>query len=362
MIVDSHAHVFPPMGGAAGHRTARQHQRYVQHMLMFHHQPVRRVDDNSILDRQTLVQGDDYSLESLTDVNFRGGDYGKFIWTVDGVDYSKQYLPPTMTSLHSPPELMVAQMDYVGVDRAVLHNGHSYGRLNRYLSDAVRRYPDRFWGLALVDEWRVDQPGQVRSLDRAINELGLHGLWFLSSNLPIHSRSATVDDPAFHPFWDHVRDMGIPVFWSVTSPAPGKDAYMAELEAFGRWALRYPEIPAVFTHGLPLFRFLDNGKVSIPREVWDHLVGPNVLVEVLIPIFQGAIWEYPYEEARPIVREYYERLGPDKLVWGTDMPNVERHCTYKQSLDYLRLHCDFIPSDDMDKICGDNVARMFGAL
>ena len=54
MIVDSHAHVFPPMGGSSGHSTARQHMRYVQHMLMFHHQPVRRLDDDSIVTGQTL--------------------------------------------------------------------------------------------------------------------------------------------------------------------------------------------------------------------------------------------------------------------------------------------------------------------
>ncbi|MCI0440492.1 MAG: amidohydrolase, partial [Chloroflexi bacterium] len=47
------------------------------------------------------------------------------------------------------------------------------------------------------------------------------------------------------------------------------------------------------------------------------------------------------------------------LAWGSDLPNVERHCTYKQSLDYLRQHCDFIAPSDMDKICGDNVARLF---
>ena len=85
----------------------------------------------------------------------------------------------------------------------------------------------------------------------------------------------------------------------------------------------------------------------------------DAVVEILIPIFQGAVWEYPYVEARPIVREYYERLGPDRLVWGSDMPNVERNCTYRQSLDYLRVHCDFIPPADMARICGTNVAGLF---
>ena len=359
MIVDSHAHAFPPMGGPSGHRTTREHMRYVQHLMMFHHQPVRRVDNNSVLSRQTLYDGQDLSLGGLAEVDFRGGGYGRFTWSVEGTDCYKQYLPPTLVRLGAPPDLMVAQMDYVGVDRAVLQAGHIYGRLNRYLATAVERFPTRFWALAMVDEWRVDHSSQVRALDRAINNLGLHGLWFQSSNLALHGRADPVDDPVFYPFWDRVREMRIPVFWFVTSTAPGREPYMAELSAFGRWLRRYLEIPVFFTHGLPLFRFMEDGKVSIPSEVWRTLEASNVVFEVLLPIFQGAVWEYPYVEAQPIIREYYERLGPEKLAWGSDMPNVERHCTYKQSLDYLRLHCDFIPQADMAKICGGNVARLF---
>ena len=360
MIVDSHTHVFPPMGGPSGHRSTRDHVRFVQHLLMFHHQPVRRAEDNSIITRQTLYDGQDPSLDGLTEVNFRGGGYGKFVWTVDEADYSIQYLPPTLTRLSAPPELMVAQMNYVGVDRVVLQTGHAYGRLNRYLAEAVRKFPDRFWALAMVDEWRAHRPSQIRVLERAINELGLHALWFQTSNLRQHKMSETVDAPVFYPFWNRVRGLGIPVYWFVTSVAPGREPYMAELAAFGRWVERYPEIPVMFTHGLPLSRFMEKGRVSIPREAWRPLEAPNVMVEILIPISQGAMWEYPYLEAQPAILEYYERLGPDKLAWGSDMPNVERHCTYRQSLDYLRLHCDFIPSDHMARICGDNVARLFG--
>jgi predicted TIM-barrel fold metal-dependent hydrolase len=361
MIVDSHAHAFPPMGGPSGHRSTREHMRYVQHLLMFHHQPVRRVSDNSIYTGANLLHdGKDFSLDGLTDVNYRGGTHGKFVWTADGVDYSLQYLPPTLTNLHAPPELMVAQMDYAGVDKAVLQTGHAYGRLNRYLSEAARKFPERFWALAMIDEWRADHPGQIRALDQAIGELGLHGLWFQSSNLRQHNRTEAIDDPSFYPFWDHVREMGIPVYWFVTAVFRGREPYMAELAAFERWAQRYPEIPVMFTHGLPLFRFMQDGAISIPEEAWKAMAAPNVLIEILIPIFQGAIWQYPYVEAQPIIRQYYERFGPDKLAWGSDMPNVERHCTYRQSLDYLRLHCDFIPPHDMSRICGDNVARLFG--
>jgi predicted TIM-barrel fold metal-dependent hydrolase len=59
------------------------------------------------------------------------------------------------------------------------------------------------------------------------------------------------------------------------------------------------------------------------------------------------------------VRDLHARLGPTKLLWGSDMPNVERSCTYRQSLDYLRRHCAFIPAADLDLIVGGNADRLY---
>jgi predicted TIM-barrel fold metal-dependent hydrolase len=361
MIVDTHAHVFPPLGGAAGHRTAREHLRYIQHMLVFHTQPVRRAADDSAVTRQTLARGEGLTLADLTEVGFRAGGQGRFTWTAGGEDLYLQYLPPALADLACPPEMLIAQMDHAGVDRAVLHTGHAYGRLNRYLAAAVRRSPHRFWGLAMVDEWRADQPGQRRALQRAIRELGLHALWFQVGSLRQHGRDEPLDDPAFAPFWECVRALGIPVFWHIGTVRRGRAAYLAELAGFTRWLERHPDIPSVWTHGLPLFRFLGpGGQPEFPPEAWAPARFPNVLMEILLPIFHGGQWEYPFAEARPVVREFYERFGPERLTWGSDMPNVERHCTYRQSLDYLRRHCDFIPPADMAKILGGNISKLFG--
>ncbi len=71
-------------------------------------------------------------------------------------------------------------------------------------------------------------------------------------------------------------------------------------------------------------------------------------IEVLYPISWGRAHEYPYAELRPVLRGLYRQAGAHRLVWGSDMPNVERNCTYRQLLDYLRRYCDFIPPSDMD--------------
>lgn len=358
MIVDSHAHAFPPLGGASGYRTAREHLRYLQREMFVHHQPVRRSDDQIDTTEETLHDGVTYTLDGMLDVQLRSAGFGRLAWHSGGVEYYKQYLPPTLVDLAAPPELMLAQMDYAGVTHAVLQTGHIYGRINRYLSEVCRRHPDRFWGLAQINEWRMDRADQRRALCRAIEDLGLHGLYFETVALGLHGRGEAVNDPSFDVFWDQVRDLGIPVFWHITSAEPTPSAYLTQLRGFARWIKRYPEVPCLFTHGVSPGAFENSEHDVYPEEVWEMLRAPNLMVEILFPIREGRRWDYPYREAWPIVRRLYERLGPEKLVWGSDMPNVERHCTYRQSLEYLRSYCDFIPTAEMSLICGGNVVRL----
>jgi predicted TIM-barrel fold metal-dependent hydrolase len=86
----------------------------------------------------------------------------------------------------------------------------------------------------------------------------------------------------------------------------------------------------------------------------------SVCFEVVYPVYVGLREEYPFPSARDAVYRLYDRLGPRRLVWGSDLPNVERHCTYEQSLTYLSRHCPAIPPEDMQLILGGNLARLFG--
>ena len=53
-------------------------------------------------------------------------------------------------------------------------------------------------------------------------------------------------------------------------------------------------------------------------------------------------------------------FSASRLVWGSDMPNVERFCTYRQSLDYVRRHCAFLSATEKDAVLGGNIAELFG--
>src|SRR5262249_58440667 len=92
------------------------------------------------------------------------------------------------------------------------------------------------------------------------------------------------------------------------------------------------------------------------EDIRELLALPNVHFEIS-PIAYGALYEYPYTELIPTFRYYYEEFGGSKFLWGSDMPNLERWCTYQQGLDYLRLHWNFISREDKALITGGDAAR-----
>ena len=145
-----------------------------QYHVRFNKQGIRRTRDNvKVVD--PLLTGDNDGISFLPDVDFRIGEFGRVEFTVDGEDYYIQWLPPTLRDMSSSPEYMIAQMNYVGIDRAVLQHDRVYGRLDDFLSDCVRKFPDRFVALAQVDEWRAGEPDQIERLRHEVTESGIQG-------------------------------------------------------------------------------------------------------------------------------------------------------------------------------------------
>jgi predicted TIM-barrel fold metal-dependent hydrolase len=358
-VVDSHVHIFPFLGEASGFSSEREHGQFLQLYMATHGEPVRRLSDHSPVQAQTLHDGRLDGPSSLRDVNFRVGQFGRFEWTADATDLYLQFFPPSLQSMASPPEFMLQQMARAGVDRAVLQNARLYGRLNAYFAAAVRAYPDKFIGLADIDEAEAHTPDQLDKLRHAIGELGLRGLYYANRALFMDGYARMFDDQLFDPFWETVRQLGIPVFWEIVGvPDPANaDHLLTEIARLNRWADRWPDIPGVWTHG-----FAPELLEQMPAPLADLLGREQFMVEILYPIHWARTHEYPFPELRPALEALYHRVGGERLIWGSDMPNVERNTTYRQSLEYLRLLAqDWLPSADLDRILGLNVLRLLGA-
>jgi predicted TIM-barrel fold metal-dependent hydrolase len=357
-VVDSHAHIFPYLGGASGFASEAEHRRYQQLYMATHGEPVRRLLDHVVVTEQTLHDGRLTDPLHLRSVDFRVGRFGRFEWTVDGVDLYLQFFPPSLQGMESPAEFLLQQMARAGVDRAVLQNARPYGRLNTYFADAVRAYPDRFIGLADVDEARAHTPAEVERLRRGIREQGLRGVYYANRALFATGYEHLFDDPLFDPFWEEVRGLRIPIFWEVVGvPDPNDVADLErEIGRLDRWAARWPDIPVVWTHG-----FSPELLSRMPEPLDALLRRQQLHVEVLWPIHWARTHEYPFAELRAPFQMLHRRVGGERLIWGSDMPNVERNCTYRQSLLYLRDLADgWVPSRDLDGILGQNVLRLLG--
>jgi predicted TIM-barrel fold metal-dependent hydrolase len=363
-IIDIHYHVFPFLGGASGFGSPSEHLRYLQMYIHNHVQPVHRLSDDAVIDEATTGAATLTGPDDLWNVNFRVGKNGRFMWTKDGVDYYIHYMPPSLRDNESPPDLALAQMAYAGVDMAVLQNATPYGRLDDYFADIQREHPQKFIGLASVDVVNAHTQGELKRLRRAVTELGLRGIYYANRGFFFDSFRRSFDDPCFSPFWELVRTLRIPVFWEVAAVPRGTEAdYLQTIDRLNRWADQYPEIPCVYTHGPGPTTIKGSGGRgdlvdAMPDGLRRLLARKQFLVEVLFPIARGRNQDYPYAEARPAIEAMYRVMGAERLCWGSDMPNVERYCTYRQSLDYLRHYCDFIPAREMDLILGGNAARL----
>ena len=65
-------------------------------------------------------------------------------------------------------------------------------------------------------------------------------------------------------------------------------------------------------------------------------------------------------EAQTLLQDMCKLFGSERIMWGSDMPNVERFCTYKQSLDYVRRYCQFLTAREKDLILGDTCTAFYG--
>ena len=342
MVIDCHMHIFPWLGSACGWESREAHLDYVQKYMY------------SVANPHEAVKPGYWN--SKLDINFQVGPYGRMEWAENGVNYYRQFMPPSLQEQTSPPEFIMVQMEQAGVDMSVLQNCQLYGKLNDYFYKAVQKYPDRFVGTGEINELMADKPREIEKLRYIIKELRFTGIFYDAGRFLEINEPAGFIDKKFDRFWKEVRALNIAVLWNFTS----SKRHLEQMRALGTWADKYPEVPSLITMGFCVRPYLENGKVKYPKELFDiYGKRPNLHAELVYPIQAGPPgWDYPYLEANQLIKEEYETLGPQKLVWGSDMPNVERNCTYKQSLTHLMKYCNFINPKDMDLILSGNIIRI----
>lgn len=360
MFIDSHAHIFEKWSGACGLPSRDIHWRYIQKVVTRPAAKVMRLHDGATADASMLFSGNGYTWAELReDVQFRVGPYGRLDFTIDGEDYYVQYMPPGMAEIESTPEFMITQMNAAGIDHCVLQAGFGYGAMNDYNALAQKQFPSRFTGLFHVDEPRANETMWMDEAKRAFNQLDLRGLYYSLEQFSRYDFDVWFDDACFNLFWEMIDSFKIPVFIEFSAiPTYDKPGYLGILERFAALRGRFPEIRWLLVMAPPIQHFSEGGTWDFPEQVDALFAEETVMLEMCYPITWGGRFDYPYPEIKPLIRSLLDRYGASKLVWGSDMPNVERFCTYRQSIDYMRNHYEFLSPSDSDLVFGGNVSQL----
>ncbi len=361
MIFDSHAYCFPPLDGDGGFGEDGMLRLHLQQATAHHFQSAWRSSDRKLGDTSALFTPENWpSLDSLKEAGFHATRNGRFEWK-DGEDtYVKQWLPPTVTDMSYPADRLVAEMDYANVDMALLHRTPYLGMGNEFLADCVRQYPDRLLALAHAPEWLVptDPRSEASKIISAVNEQDMSGIQFLPPQLDLYNDAGTWDRDEFLPFWDALVDAGIPIFFSLKPRRdPFLDSYLAEHANLRRWIKRYPDATVVLTHGLAWQSWAQPDSIYVPKDLWATFEGNDLGFQIMFPIALGGTFDYPMPQCRSVLETCVERIGIERMMWGTDMPMVMRDWSYRQNISYIRDYCDFLSTSDMEMLFGGTIER-----
>jgi L-fuconolactonase len=243
---------------------------------------------------------------------------------------------------------LLYEMDVHGVGTAVLISAAITNNPNNldYLAFAAGRHPDRLRLFADVDcEWSATyhQPGAAGRLRDLDDRYPLSGLTH-------YVRGRENDGWLASPEADELfaaaaeRDLVISL-----SAGP---AWQEDLRALAR---RHPSVPVLCNH-LGSVRSGDAGGVE---EVLKSAAVPSILLKVSgFHYAADRFWDYPWPSELEVFRRLFHRFGPGRLCWGSDFPAARWACTYRQSLEVVRSHCDFLSPDDLSLILGGTMRRV----
>lgn len=271
------------------------------------------------------------------------------IWTAEALSHrpgwTDEFFLDKVKGKHSSGgvslEAMLEQMDEAGIERGFLvaaKSGRpglpgSYHMPPEVVADAVKQYPDRFYGLVGIDPYQ-GMTG-VRAMEYAVKELG-----FIGAHLYPHWYELAPNHAKYYPYYAKCIELDIPVQMQVGQSliyakdqpcrSVGRPIYLDDI------ACDLPELKLIGTHvGIP---WTD----EMIAMAWKH---ENVYI--CTDAHSPKYWP-------DSLVKYINSYGQDKVIFGSDFP-VLRFKRTVDEIDALNLKPQV-----RKKFLHDNVKRVYG--
>ena len=236
----------------------------------------------------------------------------------------------------------LAELDRYGIS----HVGFATGGGNETLSSVVARHKSRFIGFA---HHNLFKPDAAEELERAVTQLGLKGLKILAPAL-----ERPVNERELYPVWEVCERLGIPVLIHFGMLGAGGGISWNGRDNPGlleQVAKDFPTVEFVVPHfGIQyvkelLFLCWSSQNVSVDSS------GSNQWIRWM---------PYPLT-LEDLFRKFYETVGPERIVYGSDSSWFPRGYSIRYLQDQIRACRNLNFSHDaLQAIFGGNAARLFG--
>ncbi len=256
-------------------------------------------------------------------------------------------------------DMQILSSPHPGVDRFSPDESAEMSRIiNDGIAKAVRKYPKRFQGLAMLP--LIDTKLALKELDRAVQDLGLKGMCMLTN-----VAGKMVDSEFLLPVYARAQELGVPIFIHPTTPLGA--AVMQEWRlaiilgfefdivlsatrlAYAGVLDKFPELNFVISHlgaGIPfLAGRIDRG--------YNHptcgIKTKKPTSEYLRDLYCDTVSFY-----QPGLMMAYQFYGAGRMVLGSDFPLIIGDLPAAvPSIEEMP-----IPKREKEKILGDNVIQL----
>ncbi|MBR6322417.1 MAG: amidohydrolase [Lachnospiraceae bacterium] len=239
----------------------------------------------------------------------------------------RQMLPPYLTNGENTAEILLSNMDFAGVNGAVVTQEQIDGSQNAYLREAGARFPERLKVSSLYEE------------GKPLETEGFSGVKICAGRLA--EQNLLKHEAVFERTAAEGKFLLIDL-------AEG-DAQTKELRML---AEKYPRLRIAIGH----FGMAERGDWLSQIRLAEL---PNVRIES-----GGITWLYtdefwPYPSAVKAFRTAIGLVGAKKLMWGSDYPRTMTAITYRMSLDFLAESAE-LDAHEKALILGENAREFYG--
>lgn len=259
-------------------------------------------------------------------------DAHSHLWTPDTQRYplAKGFKPADMQPPSFTPEELFAHCKPEGVDRIVAIQMSYYGFDNSYMLAQMKRFPDVFGGVAVVD-WEAARPDEEMA---KMAKAGVRGFRVRPGEPPAEKWMET---PGFERMFLFAADRKLAI-------CPLMDP--RGLPSLSRMCARFPHTRVVIDH---FCRIGVDGEIRAADvdALCKMAQYPEVRVKTSAFYALGKK-RPPHDDLEPMIRKLHGAFGAKRLMWASDCPFAVVDEKYRDSLSLVRDGCKWLKPDEKE--------------